>query len=141
MPATIMLIDDDADDRELFSEALQKVGPHIRFESASSGQMAFDLLESKKQQLPELIFLDINMPVVDGWECLSMLKGNEAFKHIPVIIYSTSAPDGAQETAIRLGALSYVLKPSQFNELKQLLARVVGLIDGRSILSFSTLLQ
>jgi len=138
MPATILLIDDDADDRELFGEALQKVGPHIHFESASSGPMAFDLLESKKQDLPDLIFLDINMPVIDGWKCLSILKSNEAFKHIPVIIYSTSAPDGAQEAAIRLGALSYVLKPNQFSELKQMLTRVVALIDKQAILSFST---
>ena len=137
MAATIMLIDDDADDRELFGEALQRVAPHIHFESASGGQMAFELLESKKQHLPELIFLDINMPVIDGWKCLSVLKSNEAFKHIPVIIYSTSAPDGAREAAIRLGALSYVLKPSQFNELKQLLARVVALIDKQAILTFS----
>lgn len=137
MPATILLIDDDADDRELFGEALQRVAPHIRFESAGGGQMAFDLLESKKQDLPDLIFLDINMPVIDGWKCLSFLKSNEAFKHIPIIIYSTSAPEGAQEAAIRLGALSYVLKPSQFNELKQLLARVVALIDNKAILTFS----
>lgn len=137
MPASILLIDDDADDRELFDEALQEVGPHIRFESAGNGQMAFEMLELKKQDLPDLIFLDINMPVIDGWQCLSILKNNEAFKHIPVIIYSTSAPDGAQETAIRLGALSYVLKPSQFNELKKMLARVVALIDKEAILSFS----
>ena len=137
MPATILLIDDDGDDRELFGEALHKVGPHIRFESVSGGQMAFDWLESKKDDdLPDVIFLDINMPVIDGWRCLSILKSNEAFKHIPIIIYSTSAPGGAQETAIRLGALSYVLKPNQFSELKQLLARVVALIDKQAILSF-----
>ena len=99
MPASILLIDDDADDREVFNEALQEVGPHIRFES--------------------------------------VLKSNEAFKHIPIIIYSTSAPDGIQETAMRLGALSYVLKPSQFNELKKMLARVVALIDKEAILTFS----
>jgi len=138
MPASIMLIDDDADDRELFEEALQRVGPHIRFDSASGGQMAFEMLESKKQELPNIIFLDINMPVIDGWQCLSILKSNEALKHIPVIIYSTSAPDGVQETAMRLGALSYVIKPNQFTELKNMLARVVALIDQQSILSFST---
>lgn len=138
MPASMLLIDDDADDRELFGEALQKVGPHIRFESVNGGQMAFDWLGSNRQHLPDVIFLDINMPVIDGWKCLSMLKSNEAFKHIPVIIYSTSAPDGAVEMAIKLGALEYVLKPNQFNELKKMLAQVVALIDKQAILSFST---
>jgi len=139
MQASILLIDDDADDRELFGEALQRVGPHIRFESASSGQMAFELLRSRKRnELPDLIFLDINMPVIDGWHCLSLLKSSEAFKHIPIIIYSTSAPDGAQEAAIRLGALSYVLKPNQFTELKKMLAEVVALMDNQEIQSFST---
>lgn len=136
MSASILLIDDDSDDRALFGEALQDVGPHVRFDSASTGQMAIDMLEIKKNDLPDLIFLDINMPVIDGWQCLSILKNNKAFNHIPVIIYSTSAPDGVQETAVKLGALSYLLKPDQFDELKKLLAEVVNRIDNHSILSF-----
>ena len=132
-----MLIDDDADDRELFGEALQRVAPHIHFYCASSGPKAFELLAVKEQDLPDLIFLDINMPVMDGWQCLSMLKSNETLKHIPVIIYSTSAPDGVPETAKRLGALSYVVKPSQFSELKKMLAQIAELMDKQAILSFS----
>jgi CheY-like chemotaxis protein len=86
-----LLIDDDTDDWELFSEALAAVDPIIVCHHATGGADAFNRLRNREFSTPDIIFLDINMPVMDGWQFLTQLKSEEALRHIPVIIYSTSS--------------------------------------------------
>src|SRR5690606_19362751 len=83
------LIDDDEDDQEFFAIALQSIDRPIRLETASCADDALRDLLSRSEQ-PDIIFVDINMPRIDGWECLRLLRGYEHLRQIPTIVYSTS---------------------------------------------------
>src|ERR1700742_4342006 len=91
MKPRFLLIDDDTDDRELFSEALATVDPVIVCDQATDGAEALDRLIKREISEPDIIFLDINMPVMNGWQFLTKLKSVEKYRHIPVIVYSTSS--------------------------------------------------
>ncbi|SRR5258708_368818 len=116
-----LLIDDDTDDRELFSEALAAVDPVIICDQATDGAEAFSRLRNKEISHPDIIFLDINMPVMNGWQFLSKLKSEDAFRHIPVIVYSTSSALKDKRIADEMGALCFITKPHAFRLLQDLL--------------------
>lgn len=128
-----LIVDDDADDREMFCEALQEVIPDNVCYLAIHGRTAISALVNGEIDIPDLIFLDINMPVMNGWQCLSNLKENDAYKHIPVIMYSTSSYPEDIEKADRAGAVCFFTKPSNFNELKNCLALVASYITAGSL--------
>lgn len=107
---TVFLIDDDADDREIFSDSLASIDPAIVFEQAVNGQDAFEKLESRSFPKPDLIFLDLNMPVMDGRTFLKKIKENIHFSDIPVIIYSTSSSDLDKAFAIQHQAVMFLTK-------------------------------
>ena len=117
----ILLVDDDLDDVGLFQEALNEVDPLINFHSASNGAKALEFLRSMQAAAIDLIFLDINMPEVNGWQCLTELKSSPALKQIPVIMYSTSASKKDEQKASGLGAIGIYQKPERFQALKDLL--------------------
>lgn len=117
-----LLIDDDRDDRELFAEALEEVSPNIGCRCVSNWEKACEVLRAGHT---DLIFIDINLPLISGWECLRMLKESEEYKHIPVIIYSTSSHEQDIAMAKALGAVELITKPSDFTELKAMLERAV----------------
>src|SRR5688500_2830070 len=87
----VFLIDDDQDDREIFQESLLSLKTAVRYEEARHGLEALEKLKTEDFQKPDLIFLDFNMPVMDGREFLKRIKQDAALKDIPVIIYSTSS--------------------------------------------------
>jgi CheY-like chemotaxis protein len=130
---TILFIDDDPDDTELYCEAVNYLNSaefihtnkeNINCLTANNGCTAVDLLPILKE-LPDYIFLDINMPVMGGKECLKHLKSNPAFSNIPVIMFSTAfGTDDAKEFKA-LGANDCILKPSGFNQLVKILSRYV----------------
>ena len=90
MPKILMLIDDDADDRELFCEAAVELDAQIVCYTAANCKQALATLDSLKSGLPEVIFLDVSMPITNGWACLRLLKEHNVYSKIPVIMYSTS---------------------------------------------------
>jgi CheY-like chemotaxis protein len=118
-----LLADDDRDDTELFQEALASIDPGIVFHSAGDGQEALYKLE-RLHQKPDIIFLDINMPVMNGWQCLKQIKLCEEYKDIPVVIYSTSSYQREVSIALDLGAMCYLVKPNDFVVLKEALTVV-----------------
>jgi CheY-like chemotaxis protein len=122
----ILLVDDDLDDVDLFREALNEVDALVNFRSAKNGLEALELLHSPQIITPDLIFLDINMPEVDGWRCLAEIKSTPLLKEIPVIIYSTSAAKMDEQRAAGLGAKCIYQKPERFEDLKRLLKTVIG---------------
>jgi CheY-like chemotaxis protein len=91
MAKRFLLIDDDFDDSELFLEALSKVDPASICDCFPQGRLALSRLSAQEIDMPDMIFLDINLPVMSGWEILVELKRQETFKEIPVIMYSTSS--------------------------------------------------
>ena len=126
MRTSILLADDDLDDLELFSEAVHEVDPTVLFYSASNGSEVLLTLQSAKIENPNIIFLDINMPSVNGWECLRALKQDRKFSGIPVIIYSTSSAQRDKQMAADLGATYFLTKPDRFEELKKFLRFVLN---------------
>lgn len=85
------LIDDDLDDQEFFLLALQEVNTSFHLMTSNNGVDALERL-SKEKIAPDVIFLDLNMPRLDGWECLKRLKAIDHLQTTPVVIYSTSEP-------------------------------------------------
>lgn len=83
------LIDDDDDDRDFFAIALAEVDRTVLLKTAESAEKALQTLEAR-EVIPDIIFLDINMPRIDGWECLRLMRKLPSLKETPVIIYSTS---------------------------------------------------
>lgn len=123
---TLFIVDDDIDDQDLFIEAVNEVDTSIQCMSASSCEEALDLLKNKKVSLPDIIFLDLNMPRLNGKQCLAELKKQAHLRHIPVIIYSTSSERRDIEETTRLGAAHFLTKPNKFEELCKALSFVVS---------------
>jgi CheY-like chemotaxis protein len=118
---TFLLADDDADDKTLFCEALAEINPDIVCHTASDGKEALAILSKKQIDKPNIIFLDINMPVMDGWQCLGRIKEDHDHRDIPVIMYSTSSYQRDIELALESGAFCFFTKPSDYRELRSIL--------------------
>ena len=129
----VLLTDDDRDDRDLFSEALASIDPAIVYHWAEHGRQALHLLDSNIIDKPDIIFLDINMPIMNGWELLGKLKQNSTYHDVPVIMYTTSSEAKDRKIAMELGALCFVTKPDNFKSVKGLLQIVVDNIEKDSI--------
>ena len=121
----VLIVDDDQDDTSLFSEALNDVDPGSVCYCATDGLEAIEKLDSSEIQHPDIIFLDLNMPGMNGWECLSKLKSTEHYRNIPVIIHTTSARKDDRELARELGAICFVTKSYDFKQIKQMLQIVL----------------
>ncbi|SHL25397.1 Response regulator receiver domain-containing protein [Chitinophaga jiangningensis] len=114
---TIMMIDDDADDRQLFCDALQEVAPGTHALVFESGVEALSRLQDNTVSVPDYIFLDINMPLMNGKECLSALKKIAHLKLTQIIMLSTSAMREDFNESMELGAQFFMTKPSSFTDL------------------------
>lgn len=123
---TFFIVDDDIDDQELFIEAVNEVDKTISCFSATDCEEALSLLKSGKVELPDMIFLDLNMPRLNGKQCLAELKRQANLRHIPVIIYSTSSEKKDIEETTMLGAAHFITKPNKFEELCSELSYVVS---------------
>lgn len=114
----LLLIDDDEDDRELFQLAVEDASVRVECITIKSGYEALTML-SQRAIRPDFIFLDLNMPEMDGRECLAELKKSMHLKGIPVVIFSTSSdPRDVKETR-ELGAVHFISKPSQIQDLTE----------------------
>ena len=120
------IVDDDIDDQDLFIEAVNEVDQSVECMSASNCEEALDLLRNRKISLPDMIFLDLNMPRLNGKQCLAELKREAHLRHIPVIIYSTSSEKRDIEETTRLGAAHFLTKPNKFEELCKALTFVLS---------------
>ncbi len=122
----IMLVDDDNDDRGFFCSAVKKIDPSCVCLLTENGKDALEKLRNAPQ-LPDLIFLDLNMPVMNGVECLKELKKDALLKNIPVIIYSTSVNQEDMNRTKQLGASHYLVKPFDTNTLPDEIAKVIAM--------------
>jgi CheY-like chemotaxis protein len=126
MIRTILLADDDEDDRLLFEDALTQVSEEIALQTAEDGKRLLKLL-NEENTLPDVIFLDLNMPGKNGFECLREIRQQDKLKYIPVIIFSTGMQQEAVDKVYQLGANYYICKPSSFPALKKILAKALAL--------------
>ncbi len=121
----ITLADDDEDDRLFFTDAFDELKINTIVNTHKNGRELLAFLNHPETVLPNIIFLDLNMPILNGIDCLKEIKKNEKFNNIAIAIYSTSSSDEDIENTFVLGANIYIKKPSDFNTLKKVLSDVV----------------
>jgi CheY-like chemotaxis protein len=115
MSFTFLLIDDDEIERLKFARVLDKNGYSHKVVEAKNGEEALDILVQKNQQ-PDIIFLDLNMPKMNGIEFLKHLKSDPILQYIPVIILSTSNNHRDVKQAYEIGIAGYIVKPLKYEE-------------------------
>lgn len=121
------LIDNDEDDREIFALALREIHSQLPFETAAGGPEALARMNTDPVFSPSVIFLDMNMPLMSGPQCLQAIRGIERFRDTPVYILSTSSDPFVREEVIRLGATDFLVKPCSFGDMVALLSSVIQL--------------
>ncbi|SJZ40048.1 response regulator [Sediminibacterium ginsengisoli] len=124
---SILLADDDEDDRLIFLEALQDVAGGLQLTTVSGGEQLMELLQQEPPFRPDLLFLDLNMPCKNGYECLQEIKNSDDLKKIPVIIFSTSLQPKSIEHVYQHGAALYIVKPVSFSDLRHMLEKVLAM--------------
>jgi CheY-like chemotaxis protein len=122
----IFLADDDSDDCLLFEEALRECCPVTELSVANDGIELMSLLE-KNQELPTVIFLDLNMPKKNGFECITEIRSKAQFNSIPIIIFSTTAQPEAVNKVYDAGANYYVCKPNSYQLLKDVIKHILAI--------------
>ncbi|GAA0880823.1 response regulator [Algoriphagus jejuensis] len=118
----ILLVDDDEDDRVLFREALSELPHPTKYDEAVDGADALAILQRVKKSLPDFIFLDLNMPKMNGKTLLMAMKNDAELKEIPVIVLTTSTEDNDRQESLQLGAFSFVTKPPTFGDLRRIIS-------------------
>ncbi len=122
-----LIVDDDEDDQEIFIMCVKMVNEHIHCVSAYDGQQAIDMVTSNTELIPRYIFLDVNMPKVNGIECLRALRGIPRLMATDIYMYSTTSEQSVEEESKKLGASGYVVKPVKTSELKDKLRSIFEL--------------
>ncbi len=132
-PITILMADDDEDDRELTRDALRDASFIEQMDFVVDGRDLIDYLrhagpygspESAERPMPSLILLDLNMPRMDGREALAEIKSDSELRHIPIVVLTTSSDDDDVRKAYDLGANSYITKPVTGSKLESVLHRL-----------------
>jgi len=115
----ILLIDDDEDDQEIFISALEELTDQVSCTPLDNAPDALKFLENGNH--PDVIFLDLNMPVMNGQQFLAIVKQTAALKEIPVVIFSTSSNAETIRQTHELGADGFITKPDNFRDLIRVL--------------------
>ena len=128
----ILVAEDDPDDRLLIRKAVAGIKAPFSLFFVSDGLQLLDFLcrrgpygSDSKAPKPDLILLDLNMPKLDGRGALSLIKKDNDLMRIPVVVFSTSSAPSDMELTLRLGAKSFITKPSSFQEFKSILSSLV----------------
>lgn len=127
MTRSLFLADDDIDDRMLFEDALNEVYTGVDLVMAIDGAELMEKLQQRLPSLPSLVFLDINMPRKNGFQCLREMRERTLLQDVPVVIISTSNEEKIIEKLYSQGANYYICKPNSFEKLKQAIYDVLSL--------------
>lgn len=128
----ILLADDDEDDRFFFNLALEKCPFPTQLTVMEDGEKLMNFLSDKKNKLPEVLFLDLNMPKKNGNECLTEIKQDERLKELPIIIHSTSMHDSVADVLYNNGA-HYYNRKTDVQELREVLCHVLTLLTANKL--------
>ncbi len=129
----VLLADDDHDDRFFFNKALEELPISTRLTTVIDGEQLMNYLYEATTELPDVLFLDINMPRKSGFECLSEIKNNEKLKHLPVAMFSTSNSWDKITMLFKSGAHVYIHKPCDFSQLKEVIHHAIPIVEERSL--------
>jgi len=125
-PTEIILVDDDLDDRMLFKEAFEDLKISDKLMTFKNGLEVLEYLKSC-EKIPDIIFLDLNMPLMGGFEALKNIRENNSYRDLSVAIYSTSSSETDIEAALIAGANIYIKKPDDFDKLKTAIQKVLSM--------------
>lgn len=117
----LLLADDDEDDFAFFKDALDDLPLSVTLTTVSDGVQLMRALIEAGDNLPDILFLDLNMPRKSGFDCLSEIKQVNKLQHLPVIIFSTSLDMNVVEMVYERGATFYIRKPGDFSKLKKVI--------------------
>jgi DNA-binding response OmpR family regulator len=122
-PMLLLCIDDDEDDVGFFLDAVKKVSPESKCLVANNGLAGMNLLNVLK---PDMIFIDINMPVMNGMETLRLIRSDRTLDKIAICMLSTCMPADDEEEYLKIGATQCFIKPTTFPELCSMIGRVLN---------------
>ncbi len=120
-PLNVLLADDDLDDCQFFEAALKKLPQLTNLTTVHDGEALMRLLVNQQTKLPDVLFLDLNMPRKNGFECLTEIKGNVELLRLPIIVFSTSFDQARADMLYNNGAQYFMRKPAEFAQLKDLI--------------------
>src|ERR1017187_951642 len=124
-PLNILLVDDDTDDSSFFEKALKKIPIATHLSTVNDGEELMNYLSENSDTLPDVIFLDLNMPRKNGFECLAEIKENEKLKDIFVVMFSISFPQDKEyelymiKKLLKMGAHYHIIKTHDFEQLQK----------------------
>jgi CheY-like chemotaxis protein len=129
----ILLADDDTDDCIFFKEALEELLLSTHLTTVHDGEQLMQLLTNETNVLPHVLFLDLNMPRKNGFECLTEIKLSSKLKQLPVIVFSTSFEQEVVNQLYKNGAQYFIRKPSEFSQFKKIIQLSLALITTENI--------
>ncbi len=122
---TLFLIDDDFDDKDDFLLSIREIDPTIECITAKDGREALEFINNHKDFMPDFIFLDLNMPIMNGTAFLARLSTVEKFRKVPLYIYTTSISPKDKEETMSQGASGFITKPNSIEKLKEVLSELL----------------
>jgi CheY-like chemotaxis protein len=120
-----LLVEDDLDDQEIFLMCLKSLNMNTECSVANNGREALEKFNAEPDYVPDFIFLDVNMPKMNGIECLREIRNIERLKTVKVYMYSTTSERSVIERSKELGATEFIVKPEKTSELKDKLYRIL----------------
>ena len=123
----IFLADDDEDDCEFFADALTEINADAKLTAAKNGNELMNLLQQNTASQPDIIFLDLNMPVKNGYQCLEEIRKDETLQDHVVVIFTTSSLKEDIDKLYKMGASLFITKPNDFDKLKEVIKKVFSL--------------
>ncbi len=120
----IILAEDDEDDKYIFADALKEIDDRIKVEYVTDGNKLMNLLQ---HFLPDILFLDLDMPHKNGLECLVEIRNNPRLSHLPVVVFSSTTRPANIQTAYEMGAHLFLIKSSNFKDYKEALKTIMRL--------------
>ncbi|WP_433831273.1 response regulator [Flavobacterium anhuiense] len=123
----VLLADDDIDDCEFFTEIFSQHFPDLKLSISYDGSKLISLLNGPLEPSADVIFLDLNMPILSGPECLKLIRESSKLKHHSIIIFTTSSNASDIERMYALGANYFITKPADYNKLVKLIGKAMTL--------------
>jgi CheY-like chemotaxis protein len=129
---SVIITDDDLDDQEFLMTAIKQLDPNATIRTANDGLQLLDMLLKRNefqhtdQPLPDLIILDLNMPIIDGYDVLKQIKANDELKHIPIFILTTSTTEYDCTKSIAYGAKAFYSKPMVSSDLLTIVKTILS---------------
>ncbi len=133
IPLNILLADDDIDDCIFFKGVLEKIPLLTCLTAVHNGEELMRQLTKEAYELPHVLFLDLNMPRKNGFECLSEIKLNPKLKHLPVVMFSTSHEQEVVSRLYRNGAQYFIRKPPVISQFEKIIQQTLILIGQNNL--------